>query len=269
MDNNMKIGFIGGGALAESLLAGIAGKLLPAANIYVCERRAERCAELQKKYAVQTSVDAKAFLSAVDILFFAVKPKDAKAALQENAAVGDKTLIVSVMAGITLNDIESVFSANPCIRVMPNTPQAVGAGMAAYALGAKAESGHGDIVDEIFSAVGKTAAVTENLLDAVTGLSGSGPAFVFLAIDALTDGGVAAGLPRQTALTMAAQTVMGSAKMVLETGEHPDALRDKVTSPGGTTIAGVRALEANGFRSALIEAVLAATEQSRAMGRKS
>ncbi len=269
MNNNTKIGFIGGGALTESLLAGIADKLLPAKNIFVSDHKTSRAEFLHNKYGIDAAVGAGKFLPSVDVLFFAVKPKDALSAMRDNAAANHKTLIVSVMAGISLNDIERIFSANPCVRVMPNTPQAVGAGMAAYALGKNAVAKHAAVIEEIFGAVGRTTAVTENLLDAATGLSGSGPAFMFLAIDALTDGGVAAGLPRQTALTMAAQTMLGAAKMVLDTNKHPDILRDQVTSPGGTTIAGVRALEAHGFRSALIEAVLAATAKSREMSGKS
>ena len=265
--SELKIGFIGGGALTESLVAGIVGKVLPTANIFVSDHKSSRCDYLCNQYGVNATVGAESFRAAVDVLFLSVKPKDAAKAMAENAAVGKNVLIVSVMAGVTLNKIEAAFPANPCVRVMPNTPQSVGAGLAAYALGTKAEEAHRAFIEKIFGAVGKTAAITENLMDAATGLSGSGPAFVFLAIDALTDGGVAAGLPRKTAQLMAAQTVMGAAKMVLDTGKHPDELRDMVTSPAGTTIAGVRALEKNAFRSSLIEAVLSATKRSEELGK--
>lgn len=258
------IGFIGGGALAGALLKGIAGKLVPADNIYVSEFRHERCDELNKEFGVHAAVEADGFLDKVDMVLIAVKPKDAKAAMSGIASkVREDTVIISVVAGLRLSIIEENFPKQPVIRVMPNVPQAVGAGMAAYALGSRADRKTAERIAFIWNSVGRTVEVDEHLMDAVTGLSGSGPAYGFLMIDAMADGGVAAGLPRSTAILLAAQTLLGAAKMVLETGKHPDVLRDMVTSPGGTTIAGVRAMEAAGVRSALIEAVLAATERSK------
>ena len=151
---------------------------------------------------------------------------------------------------------------------MPNTPLMVGEGMAALAPGKRASAEQVQLVRELFLACGRAIVVKENVIDAVTGLSGSGPAYAFLVIDAMADGGVAAGLSRQDAIMLAAQTLLGSAKMVLETGTHPDVLRDQVTSPAGTTIAGVRVLEQHGVRGAFIDAVMAATEKSAAMGKK-
>ena len=263
----MKIGFIGGGALAEALVKGLAGKLVKdPGNIYVSDHKEGRCEELRAKYHVNATVGAASFVGLTDVLVLAVKPKDARKAMEEIAAA-DSTLIVSVVAGMKLRVIEAYFPKNPVIRVMPNVPQSVGEGMAAYALGSHVSDADSETVRGIWSSVGKAVEVPESLMDAVTGLSGSGPAFAFLMIDALADGGVAAGLPRKTAILLAAQTLLGSAKMVLETGLHPDVLRDQVTSPAGTTIAGVRVLEEKGFRSALIEAVMSATEVSRNLGK--
>ncbi len=267
MMENIKIGFIGGGALCESLIKGLAGNLLPGENIFVADHKEKRCEELRAKYGVRATTDAATFRGAANVLIFAVKPKDATSALRENAAgVAADTVIVSVMAGVMLAKIEEVFPDNPCVRAMPNTPAAVGEGMTAYALGKNSQEKHGKLTEELFNAVGKTVCVAENLMDAVTGLSGSGPAFVFLMIDALAEGGVAAGLSRQNAILMAAQTVLGAAKLLLDTGEHPAVLKDKVTSPAGTTGAGVLALEKRGFRSAAAEAVLAARDRSRELG---
>jgi len=266
---NTSIGFIGGGALAGALIKGIAGKLVEnPANIYVSDHKQERCDELHTAYGVTAAVGAENFLSKADILVLAVKPKDARAAMQEVCgSVRGDAIIISVVAGMPLSVIEAYFPSQPVYRVMPNTPQAVGCGMAAYTAGTHAQDEATRQVHELWSSVGLALQVEERLMDAVTGLSGSGPAYAFLMIDALADGGVAAGLPRQAAIRMAAQTLLGSAKMVLETGLHPDVLRDQVTSPAGTTIAGVRALEKAGLRSALIEAVLAATERSEKLGK--
>lgn len=263
MENDLTVGFIGGGALTETMLKGLAGNLLPPENIFVSDHKEARCAELREKYSVTASAGAESFCHKADVIIFAVKPKDAEKAMRENEKnIHENVLIVSVIAGLTLSDIENHFPDNACIRVMPNVAQAVGEGMAAYAVGENAGEKDAALVQKIFSAVGKIVSVTENLMDAVTGLSGSGPAFMFLALDAMAEGGVMVGLPRKTAEILAAQTMLGAAKMALA-GEHPEALRDKVTSPAGTTIAGVRALERANFRSALIEAVVAAAERSK------
>ena len=265
----MKIGFIGGGALAEALVKGLAGKLIEnPADIYVSDVKQERCDLLREKYRVSAAVGADSFAGKMDVLVLAIKPKDAESAMAEVAPMVRKgTLVVSVVAGKKLAAIELHVPGIPVIRVMPNVPQSVGEGMAAYAMGSSASESDAAKVEEIWASVGKITRVPESLMDAVTGLSGSGPAFAFLMIDALADGGVAAGLPRNTAILLAAQTLLGSAKMVLETGLHPDVLRDQVTSPAGTTIAGVRVLEEKGLRSALIEAVVAAAEKSSELGK--
>jgi pyrroline-5-carboxylate reductase len=183
-------------------------------------------------------------------------------------AADTSKLVISIAAGITIGRIEKLLTGNPrVIRVMPNTPALVLAGAAGIAAGTSAGKDDLDIAQEIFNAVGRAVVVEEKLMDAVTGLSGSGPAYVFMIIDALSDAGVKAGLPRPLALELAAQTVFGSAKMVLETKEHPAKLRDMVTSPGGTTIEGLHALEKGKLRATLMNAVEAATARSRELGK--
>ena len=173
-----------------------------------------------------------------------------------------------MVAGLKIDKIEAAFKENAVVRVMPNTPVAVGEGMTALALGTNAQATDGEIAQKIFNAVGKTVLLGESSMDAVTGLSGSGPGYAFVIIDALADAGVKVGLTRKDAITLAAQTLLGSAKMVLETGEHPAKLRDMVTSPAGTTIAGIHVLEQAGLRAALIDAVEVATLRSKNMGEK-
>lgn len=258
------IGFIGGGALAESIVRGISGKLFAPNDIFVCELRRARCDELSARYGVNASTTAD-FLGAVDSLIVAVKPKDAAetfASLQ--GKVPASTLVTYTVAGLKLASVEKILPANKIVRVMPNVAVSVGESMTAYTLN-KLAARDDDAVKNFWSTLGRAVAVDEKLMDAVTGLSGSGPAYAFLMIDALSDGGVAAGLSRAQAIELAAQTLLGAAKMVLQSGEHPDVLRDKVTSPAGTTIEGVRVLERGGVRSALIEAVLAATDKSKSL----
>ena len=261
---NLKVGFIGGGALAESVIKGIRGVLVTSENIFVSEMRQERCDELTKRYRINATVGAESFIDKVKFLIIAVKPKDAEKTL---TALRDKvtlnTTILSVVAGLKMSILEKYFPSHAVVRLMPNVALSVGEGMTAYAPNTKVLESDKVLVKNFWSAIGRAVEVDEKLMDAVTGLSGSGPAYAFLMIDALADGGVAAGLPRNISIELAAQTLLGAAKMVLETGEHPDALRDRVTSPAGTTIEGVRVLERGGFRSSLIEAVIAATEKSR------
>ena len=264
-----KIGFIGGGMMASAIVAGLTERMHYAPqDIFVSDLSEERCAFLRDTYHVNAFVGADGFLSKVDLLVLAVKPQAAQAAMAENAPkTPEKTVIMSIVAGLPLAALEAYFSAQPVVRVMPNTPLSVGVGMSAYALNKKAEQADTSLVEKILSACGRAVKVQESMMNAVTGLSGSGPAYGFLMIDALSDGGVMAGLPRQTATLLAAQTLLGAAQMVLETGKHPDVLRDQVTSPAGTTIAGVRVLERQGVRGALIDAVLAATERSEELGK--
>lgn len=255
-----RIGFIGGGALAESIVRGISGKIFKPSDIFICEIRAARCEELITRYGVNASTEIN-FLDKIDMLIVAVKPKDAEktfAALENK--IPAQVIITYTVAGLKLASVEKFFPDNKIVRIMPNVAVSVGESMTAYTLNKNAAQ-IGDVIKNFWSTLGRAVEVEEKLMDAVTGLSGSGPAYAFLMIDALSDGGVAAGLSRAQAIELAAQTLLGAAKMVLA-GEHPDVLRDKVTSPAGTTIEGVRILERGAVRSSLIEAVLAATEKS-------
>ncbi len=206
-----------------------------------------------------------------DLVVLAVKPQQAADVLDEigPAVKASLPLIVSIMAGVSMQTIVDRLGLPGCrlIRVMPNTPCLVGASASAYAVSPGASADDGQRVDRLFNAVGRAFAVPEKLLDAVTGLSGSGPAFVFVIIEALSDGGVRMGLPRDLATQLAAQTVLGSAKLLLETGLHPGTLKDMVASPAGTTIAGLHALERGGLRAALMDAVEAATRRSAELGK--
>lgn len=264
----MKLAFIGGGMMAEAVIAGVLReRVLPAADIFVSEHKMARVEELREKYGVQAFGSTEIFLQDMDVVFLAVKPQAAQAALQELAGqMRADALLVSIVAGLPLRKLEALLPAQAIIRVMPNTPLSVGAGMSAYALGSQICEAHEEKVRAILAAAGRVVCLKEELLDAVTGLSGSGPAFAFLAIDALADGGVAAGLARKDALLLAAQTLLGAAKMVLDTGRHPDELRDQVTSPAGTTIAGLRVLEERAVRGAFLDAVLSAAEKSKSLG---
>jgi pyrroline-5-carboxylate reductase len=197
-----------------------------------------------------------------------VKPDQVAAVLAEQRGnFTNAHLLISIAAGVTLAKMEAALLAGTrVIRVMPNTPALVGEAAAAFALGKSATAADGELVKKLLSAVGIAFQVKESLLDAVTGLSGSGPAYVYQFIEALSDGGVAAGLPRDIATKLAAQTVLGAAKMVLETGQHPGALKDQVTSPGGTTIEGLHELEKGKMRATVMSAVRAATEKSKKLG---
>jgi pyrroline-5-carboxylate reductase len=209
-------------------------------------------------------------LAECGLILLCTKPNDALAALRTAAAAsaGQPLLVISIAAGITLAKLEEAAAKHVrVIRAMPNTPALVGKGAAGYCLGARATAEDAASARKLLEAVGLAVEVPERLMDAVTGLSGSGPAYVYLIIEALADGGVCAGLPRADAILLAAQTVLGAATMVLETGKHPAELKDMVTSPGGTTIAGLATLERRGLRSAMIEAVGAATRRSSELGK--
>ncbi|MBQ7477137.1 MAG: pyrroline-5-carboxylate reductase [Selenomonadaceae bacterium] len=266
-ESELYIGFVGGGALTESIINAIRGTLLPSGNIFVSDHKRKRCTELTSRYRVNASVGVDPFIDKVKLLVVAVKPKDAPSAFAEiRNKITLNTVIISVIAGLKIELLEKFFPHSTIVRAMPNVPILVGEGMTAYTINRQAVPSDRKLVEQFWASIGRAIELEEKFMDAVTGLSGSGPAYAFLMIDALSDGGVAAGLSRAAAIELAAQTLLGAAKMVLETGEHPAALRDKVTSPAGTTIEGIRVLEKNGVRSALIEAVLAATEKSRLLG---
>lgn len=270
MLTNKKIAFIGGGAIAEAILRGmLKAGLVSAAQVTVCDLSAERLTYIKGALAVATSLDGAETAAKADVLFLTVKPQVIGDVLDTiGPMVAKTTLVISVAAGITIATLQNKLPEVPIVRVMPNTPVAVGEGMSAVALGQYADAKAGEVALAVFSSVGKAVKVSEEAMDAVTGLSGSGPGFMYVLIDALADAGVRVGFPRQLAITLAAQTMYGSAKMVLETGEHPAKLRDMVTSPAGTTIAGIHVLERQQVRAALMDAVVVATERSREMGQK-
>ncbi len=266
-----KLVFLGTGNMAEALLKGLLREGTVDPDEIVCaEPRPERREEIADRYGVEVTGDNRAAAALADLVVLAVKPQVIDALLTEIApALQPRALVVSIAAGVPISALARRLPAGArIIRTMPNTPALVGAGATALARGPHATDADLTVARALFEAVGTAVVVDEPLLDAVTGLSGSGPAFVFLAIEALADGGVRAGLPRPVALGLAAQTVMGAARLVLETGRHPGELKDQVTSPAGTTIAGVAALESRGFRAALIEAVDAAARRSRELGQK-
>ena len=253
--------------MAEAILSRLLSQqVFAASTVLVSEPKLERRDYLAQQYQVQVTEDNQAAVSASEILLLAVKPQVFDL-VTTNLTPNTQNTVISILAGVTIAKLEQAFSNQPVIRVMPNTPATVGAGMTAIALGTKATDKHLEQAKTIFQAVGDVVEVPESSIDAVTGLSGSGPAFVALAIEALADGGVASGLPRAIALQLATQTVLGTATLVKETGKHPGVLKDLVTSPGGTTIAGVAKLESLGFRSALIEAVKTATARSKELGK--
>jgi pyrroline-5-carboxylate reductase len=264
-----KIGFIGAGQMARALAQGfVAAGLVPAKSIVACDPVAAAGESFAGAVPGSQLLDSNlAVVRQAEVLFLAVKPQNVGGVFAELAGkLGSETLVVSIAAGITLVKLAAGLKSDRVIRVMPNTPALIGQGAAAYALGPGATAADGELVGRLLGAVGRAYAVEEKHLDAVTGLSGSGPAFVYVMIEALSDGGVRMGLPRDIATALAAQTVQGAAQMVLATGEHPAVLKDKVASPGGTTIAGLAALEDRGLRGALIAAVEAATRRSRELG---
>lgn len=262
----IELAFIGGGQMATALAAGaIEGGLLYENALLFAEpvdtQRAKLAARFPAARLVKSSVDA---MELTERLVLAVKPQTLPVVAQEMQQADCRShLVVSIAAGYSLASLESLLGSSRVIRVMPNTPAQVNAGAAGLAAGSGASEHDVVYVEKLMTSVGLCVRVPDSLMHAVTGLSGSGPAYVYLMIDAMSDAGVAQGLPRDIATRLAAQTVLGAAQMVLSTGMHPGQLRDQVTSPGGTTIAGLRALEKAAIRSGFIEAVAAATERSR------
>jgi len=257
--------------MGSALLGGVAPTLPDSSQFFLSDVFAPAAEALRlsvgsRAIIASTAEDA---VSSADVVILAVKPGDMKALCQNVSALPQSRLFLSIAAGLTLADLESwLGGAQRVIRSMPNTPALVGAGAAAFSRGGKATDEDAATARTILGSVGIVDEVPEKLLDAVTGLSGSGPAYGYAIVEALADGGVLMGLPRATAIRLAAQTLIGAAKMVLETGKHTGTLRDEVTSPGGTTIAGLEQLEANGLRFALMQAVRAATERAQELGRK-
>jgi pyrroline-5-carboxylate reductase len=233
-------------------------------QIVVCDPLVERRQFLEQRYGIQTSQESAA-VAECDILLLAVKPQIFERIAASLPQRPDQ-LVLSILAGTPLARLETTFPGQAVIRAMPNTPATVGAGITAIAPGKQVSPEQLELAKQIFAAVGQVVEVPEHLMDAVTGLSGSGPAYIALVVEALSDGGVAVGLPRAIAQDLALQTVRGTAELLSQTHWHPAELKDRVTSPGGTTIAAVASLEQNGLRSALIEAVRTATRRAQELG---
>jgi len=256
--------------MAEALIRGlIRGGHIPAERVLASGPRRARLEELRTTYGIGVTPDNREVARGAEIVVLAVKPQILHKVLRE---VGDQiqpgALVISIAAGVHTESIESFLGETVrVVRAMPNVPATVGAGATAIAAGLRADEADLDTARAIFDAVGITIALDEGHLDAVTGLSGSGPAYIFLILEALADAGVKVGLSRRDALRLAAQTLMGSAKLLLETDEHPGRLRDMVTSPGGTAIAGLHTLEEGGLRTTLINAVETATKRAKELGR--
>ena len=269
MLRNKQIGFVGVGNMGEALIHGLLhGHLCRPDQILCSDTRPERLKAIREKYEVKGTSHNTEVVKQSDLIILAVKPQIMKNVVEEIAKyLNLSKLIISIAAGVPLEAIESCAKKElKLIRVMPNICVSVREGVSAIAGGRHALKEDLMMAKTIFDSVGKSLFIEEYLLDAVTGLSGSGPAYIFLIIDALADAGVKVGLSRDDALIMASQTVLGAARMLIETGEHPGKLKDLVTSPGGTAIAGLHTLEAGGLRTTLINAVEVATERSKALG---
>jgi pyrroline-5-carboxylate reductase len=271
MEKRKRIGFIGTGNMAEALIAGLLkAKFTAPKQIMAFDVDGERLRFIQKKFGIKRASDNSHLASQCDPLLLCVKPQSMKEVIEETAdALDPSKLLISIAAGVPLYTIETYARKQlRLIRVMPNINVLVQEGASAIAPGNLATEEDLNLAKTIFDCVGRSMIIYEPLMDAVTGLSGSGPAYVFLIIEALTDAGVHLGMTRAQAFTLVTQTVMGSVKLLSNTGEHPALLREKVTSPGGTTAAGLYKLEEGGLRKILIDAVVAATQRSKELGDK-
>lgn len=269
MASDLTLGFLGAGKMAGALVRGVlrAGLVIPT-QVLASDVLEQARAALVRDTGIATTASNPEVVRFAKALVLAVKPDQVAGVLAEiRPHLTENHLLLSIAAGVPLAKLEALlFDGARVIRVMPNAPALVGASASAFALGSAATREDAALAHRLLSAVGTAFEVNEKLLDAVTGLSGSGPAYIYLVIEALSDGGVAAGLPREAATQLAAQTVLGAARMVLETGLHPGALKDQVASPGGTTIEGLHELEKAGVRGALINAVRAAAQKAKQLG---
>jgi pyrroline-5-carboxylate reductase len=268
-----KIGLIGAGRMATALARGfLQAKLVAPGSLVVSDAESTARNRFASEFpGASIAEENKKVAALADVLILAVKPQQMSAALEDLAgALRSQTLVVSIAAGVSLARLaEKLPKQTRLVRVMPNSPCLVGQGASGYALGQYATPDDGKMVHELLTAVGQAFEVPETMLDAVTGLSGSGPAFVYSVIESMIEGGTAMGLPPELARNLAAQTVAGAAIMVQSTGQEPAALRDQVTSPGGTTLAGLEVLERGGFGKTLVEAIRAATKRSEELGKTS
>jgi pyrroline-5-carboxylate reductase len=264
-----RIGMVGSGNMAAALIRGlIASERVQPSQIRASDVRKERLAEIGAEYGIKTYADNRELVEWANVVIIAVKPQVVDRVLDQlsDSFIPD-TLVISIAAGVPLEALEKRLPASVRVaRAMPNTAAIALAGATGIAPGSRATEEDMEVATSIFGAIGRSVVLDESLIDAVTGLSGSGPAYVMVIIEALADGGVKVGLHRDTALLLAAQTVYGSAKLLLDTGEHPGRLKDMVTSPGGTAIAGLHTLESGGLRRTLIDAVDAATRRAQELG---
>ncbi len=264
----MKLGFIGGGNMGSAMMGGIiAGGLCDKKDVMVSDKFQGSLDRLSADLGINTTTDNKAVVEFADIIFLAIKPQMLADVVEEIKSLDfSNKLIVSIVAGQSIEKILGLFGKKlKLVRVMPNTPALVGEGMAGLSPNELVSDEEAELVKKLFESFGKAEIVPEKLQDAVCGISGSSPAYVFMFIEAMADGAVAEGMPRAQAYKFAAQAVLGSAKMVLETGKHPGELKDAVCSPGGTTIEAVAALEQAGFRSAVIDAERICIDKSRSL----
>ena len=262
----MKIGFIGAGNMGGAIIGGIVKNCI-SNDVIVYDKSAEGLVKISEKFGVKTAKDNIEVIKESDVIFFAVKPNVLYNVIDEiKDYVDEEKVIVSIVAGQSMEKIETAFEKNiKLIRVMPNTPALVGEGMSALCKNVNVKDSDMQAVLNIFKGIGVAEEVSEYMMDAVTAVSGSSPAYVFMFIEAMADAAVMGGMPREKAYTFAAQAVIGSAKMVLETGKHPGELKDMVCSPGGTTIEAVKVLEKEGFRSSVIEAMKACIDKSKSL----
>ena len=274
MLKNKKLGFIGGGNMAEALVKGlVSASFIEAKNIFVAEPSQSKRDALHAEYKIKVTADNRELAKKCDIIILAVKPQILKEVLHDiRTLVGSDKLIISVAAGVPISIMDGVLRGDSnkkfsVVRTMPNTPALVQEGVTAIASGKHVSKIDIKVAHRIFEAVGRTVDVEESHLDAVTGLSGSGPAYIFMIIEALSDAGVKMGLSREVANILTIQTVLGSAKLARETGKHPGELKDMVTSPAGTTLSGLHALEEGSLRTTMMNAVEDATLRSRELGR--
>lgn len=264
-----RLAVIGVGNMGEALVKGLLDReLLDASDLIGAEKVRHRAEEIASRYGIAVPASVTEACEGTGLILIAVKPQDVDVALKEIATCARDAMVVSVCAGITLARLaDRLPEGTPVVRVMPNTPALVGCGASVYVPNEHVTEEHRKMVETLLGAVGEVYPVEkESFLDAVTGLSGSGPAYAYTFLEALADGGVLVGLPRPLARSLACQTLLGAAKLVKASGEHTAELKDRVASPGGTAIAGLRELELQGFRRAVIEAVRAATFRSRELG---
>lgn len=264
---SVKLGVIGGGVMGSAIVSRLLTQgTYQSTDIIISEPTLSQQASLHQQYGVEVTGDNN-LAAMAPVLLLAIKPQIFERVVADLKQPNSSQLVISILAGVSIAQLERAFPDRAVIRAMPNTPATVGMGITAISASEHVQPQQLDLATQIFQAVGEVVTVPESLMDAVTGLSGSGPAYVAIAIEALADGGVAAGLPRPIADRLALQTVLGTAQLIQESNLHPAQLKDRVTSPGGTTIAGIVKLEQSGFRSALIEAVIAAATRSQELGK--